>query len=239
MEFYLDTANIEVIKRINDSFPIKGVTTNPSIIALEKRNFKDIITDILSIIGHDKFLHVQAVSSDCDGIIREAKAILDTFGNNLYIKIPVTSEGIKSMKILSAEGIKITATAILSPQQIIMAAEAGAEYMAPYVNRSDNIGENGIQIIRDAFTILEINKKSSNEMISKFKRDFEPKIFGASFKNVRQVNDAMLAGAKSVTVGPDVFEQLIYHPYTDWSLEKFDSDWNGAYGTADLLDLIK
>ena len=147
-------------------------------------------------------------------------------------------EGIKAMKILTQDGHKITATGILSPQQIIMAAEAGAEYMAPYVNRSDNIGENGIEIVKEAFRILEINKKSSEECQEKFKRIFEPKILGASFKNVRQVHETMLAGSKSVTVSPDVFEKLIYHPYTDWSMDKFNSDWKKVYGDKTLLELL-
>ena len=119
-----------------------------------------------------------------------------------------------------------------------MAAEAGAEYMAPYVNRSDNIGENGIEIVKEAFRILEINKRSSEECQEKFKRIFEPKILGASFKNVRQVHETMLAGSKSVTVSPDVFEKLIYHPYTDWSMDKFNSDWKKVYGDKTLLDLL-
>ena len=142
------------------------------------------------------------------------------------------------MKTLSKDGHKITATGILSSQQIIMAAEAGAEYMAPYINRSDDIGESGIEIVKDAYRILTINKKSEEECLKKYKRIFEPKILGASFKNVRQVHETMLAGAKSVTVSPDVFERLIYHPYTDWSMDKFNSDWEEIYGNKNLLDLL-
>lgn len=238
MEYFLDTANLNDIKKINDIFPIKGVTTNPSIIAKENRNFKDIINDIFSIIGKEKIVHAQAVGDTAELLIKEVNLLRDTFGENIYTKIPVTFEGIKAMKILTKDGHKITATGILSPQQIIMAAEAGAEYMAPYVNRSDNIGENGIEIVKEAFRILEINKKSSEECQEKFKRIFEPKILGASFKNVRQVHETMLAGSKSVTVSPDVFEKLIYHPYTDWSMDKFNSDWKKVYGDKTLLELL-
>ena len=142
------------------------------------------------------------------------------------------------MKILAKDGHKITTTGILSPQQIIMAAEAGAEYMAPYINRSDNIGENGIEIVKDAYKILEMNKKTDEEKLAQYKRIFEPKILGASFKNVRQVHETILAGAKSVTVAPDVFEKLIYHPYTDWSMDTFNSDWEKVYGNKTLLDLL-
>ena len=171
-------------------------------------------------------------------MVKEVNLLRDTFGENVYVKIPVTFEGIKAMKILTKDGHKITATGILSPQQIIMAAEAGSEYMAPYINRSDNIGENGIEIVKEAFKILEINKKSNEECQEKFKRIFEPKILGASFKNVRQVHETMLAGSKSVTVSPDVFEKLIYHPYTDWSMDKFNSDWKKVYGNKTLLELL-
>ena len=238
MEYFLDTANLDEIKKITDIFPIKGVTTNPSIIAKENRNFKEIINDIFSIIGKEKIIHVQAVGNTAEFLIKEVNLLRETFGENVYTKIPVTSEGIRAMKILTKDGHKITATGILSPQQIIMAVEAGAEYMAPYINRSDNIGENGIEIVKEAFKILEINKKSDVECQEKFKRIFEPKILGASFKNVRQVHETMLAGSKSVTVSFDVFEKLIYHPYTDWSMDKFNSDWEKVYGNKTLLELL-
>ena len=238
MEYFLDTADIEAIKRINEIFPLKGVTTNPSIIAKEKRDFKDIINDIYNIIGKEKVVHAQAVGSTADIIVKEVNLLRDTFGENIYAKIPVTFEGIKAMKILSKDGHKITATGILSSQQIIMAAEAGAEYMAPYINRSDNIGESGVEIVRDAYKILEMFKKSDEECLKRYKRVFEPKILGASFKNVRQVHETMLAGSKSVTISPDVFERLIYHPYTDWSMDTFNSDWEKIYGDKTLIDLL-
>ena len=238
MEYFLDTANLNEIEKINDIFPLMGVTTNPSIIAKEKKDFKEIITNIFNIIGKDKIVHGQVLGSTANIIIKEAKILKDTFGENFYIKIPVTTEGIKAMKILSKDGYKITAAGILSPQQIIIAAESGAEYMAPYINRSDNIGENGIEIVKDAYKILEMNKKSDEEKKKKYNRVFEPKILGASFTNVRQVHEAILSGAKSVTVGFEVFEKLIYHPYTDWSMEKFNSDWNKVYGNKTLLDLL-
>ena len=238
MEYFLDTANIEAIKRINDIFPIAGVTTNPSIIAKEKRDFKQIIKDIYNVIGKEKVVHAQAVGATAEIIVKELQLLRDTFGENIYAKIPVTFEGIKAMKILSKDGHKITATGILSSQQIIMAAEAGAEYMAPYINRSDNIGESGVEIVRDAYKILEIVKKSDEECLKRYKRVFEPKILGASFKNVRQVHETMFAGSKSVTISPDVFERLIYHPYTDWSMDTFNSDWEKIYGDKTLIDLL-
>ena len=172
MEYFLDTADINKIKKINEIFPIAGVTTNPSIIAKEKRDFKLIINDIYDIIGKDKILHAQVAGNTADIIIKEVNRLRDLFGENFYTKIPVTPEGIKAMKTLSKDGHKITATGILSSQQIIMAAEAGAEYMAPYINRSDDIGESGIEIVKDAYRILTINKKSEEECLKKYKRIF-------------------------------------------------------------------
>jgi len=198
----------------------------------------DLKNRLNNIIGKEKIIHVQAVGNTAEFLVKEVNLLRETFGENVYTKIPVTFEGIRAMKILTKDGHKITATGILSPQQIIMAVEAGAEYMAPYINRSDNIGENGIEIVKEAFRILEINKKSDVECQEKFKRIFEPKILGASFKNVRQVHETMLAGSKSVTVSPDVFEKLIYHPYTDWSMDKFNSDWKKVYGNKTLLELL-
>ncbi|CAM3201886.1 transaldolase family protein [Streptobacillus felis] len=238
MQYYLDTANIEDIKRINNIYPIMGITTNPSIIAKEKRNFKEMIKEIQEVLGKDKYIHIQLVGETAEIMIEEAKKLIETFGENIYLKIPVTEQGIKAMKELSKEGQRITATGILSPQQIVMAAEAGAEYMAPYINRSDNIGESGVEIVKDAQKILDNVRISDEECKRRFKRVFEPKIFGASFKNVRQVHEVMLAGAKSVTVGTEVFDRLIYHPYTDWSMEKFNEDWQKVYGDKNLLDLL-
>lgn len=238
MQYFLDTANIEDIKRINDIYPIMGITTNPSIVAKENRNFKEMIEEIQGILGKDKLIHIQVTGKTAEIMIEEVKLLVKTFGENIYAKIPVTEQGIKAMKILSKDGYKITATGILSPQQIIMAAEAGAEYMAPYINRSDNIGESGVEIVKDAQKILNNIKISDEECLKRFNRVFEPKIFGASFKNVRQVHEVMLAGAESVTIGTEVFDKLIYHPYTDWSMEKFESDWQKIYGDKNLLELI-
>ena len=155
VQYFIDTANLESIKKISDIFPITGVTTNPTIIAKEKRDFKDIINDIFDIIGRDKIVHAQAVGSTAEIMVKEVQLLRDTFGENFYTKIPVTPEGIKAIKILARDGHKITATGILSPQQIIMAAEAGAEYMAPYINRSDNIGEMELKLLKMPIKFLK------------------------------------------------------------------------------------
>ena len=227
MEYLLDTANLEEIKYFNGKFPIVGVTTNPTIIANENGNYKKIINSILAIIGTEKMLHVQVLGREADIIIKEAELLKDTFEGNLYIKIPVSDEGLKAMSELKNRGFNITATGILTSQQIVMAAKAGADYMAPYVNRADNIGGDGIKLVEEAYKILDS------------KKDNKSKILGASYKNVRQVHNSILAGAKAVTVPADILKQLIYHPYTDWSIEKFESDWGKVYGDGKtLLDIL-
>ena len=227
MEYLLDTANLEEIKYFNGKFPIVGVTTNPTIIANENGDYKKIINSILAIIGTEKMLHVQVLGREADIIIKEAELLKDTFEGNLYIKIPVSDEGLKAMSELKNRGFNITATGILTSQQIVMAVQAGADYMAPYVNRADNINGDGVRVVEEAYRIISRDKNC------------RAKILGASFKNVKQVHDAILAGAESVTVGTDVLKQLIYHPYTDWSIDKFNSDWGKAYGNGKtLLDIL-
>lgn len=189
MEYLLDTANLEEIKYFIEKFPIEGVTTNPTIIANEKRDYKKIINDILMIIGAEKMLHVQVLGREADTIIKEAELLKNSFKGNLYIKIPVFDEGLKAITKLKKKGFNITATGILSSQQIVMAAAAGADYMAPYVNRADNIGGDGIKIVKEAYEILSRDKNNT------------AKILGASYKNVKQVHESILAGAEAVTVG--------------------------------------
>ena len=226
MEYLLDTANLEEIRYFNEKFPIEGVTTNPTIIANEKGDYKKIINSILDIIGN-KMLHVQVLGREAETIIKEAELLKKNFSGNLYIKIPVSDEGLRAMTELKKRGFNITATGILTSQQIVMAAKSGADYMAPYVNRADNIGGDGIKVVGDAYEILKRDQNCT------------AKILGASYKNVKQVHDSILAGAEAVTVGPDVLKQMIYHPYTDWSIEKFESDWGKVYGTGKtLLDIL-
>ena len=228
MEYLLDTGNLGEIREIKNLFPIVGVTTNPTIIANENGDYRKIINGILEIIGTEKMLHVQTLGRTADVIIKEAKLLKENFKGNLYIKIPVAAEGLKAMSELKKEGFNITATGILTSQQIVMAAEAGADYMAPYVNRADNIGGDGVKLVEEAYKILSRNKVN------------KAKILGASYKNVRQVHNSILAGAEAVTVPADILKQLIYHPYTDWSIEKFESDWAKVYGEGKtLLDILK
>ncbi len=157
-------------------------------------------------------LHVQVVGSKTEEMIEEAIYLNEKIGGNLYIKIPVTEQGIKAMKELSKKGYKITATAIFTAQQALMAAKAGAEFVAPYVNRIDNLMADGIKVVSDIVSIFEIYNINS-------------KVLAASFKNTEQIHNACLKGAHSVTVNEDLIKQLIYHPSTDLSVDNFIKDW--------------
>ncbi|MBD5637094.1 fructose-6-phosphate aldolase [Clostridium botulinum] len=217
MLILLDTANIDSIKHINDIYPLDGVTTNPTIISKEKKDFICILKEIKNIIGKEKMLHVQVVGSKTEEMIEEAIYLNEKIGGNLYIKIPVTEQGIKAMKELSKKGYKITATAIFTAQQALMAAKAGAEFVAPYVNRIDNLMADGIKVVSDIVSIFEIYNINS-------------KVLAASFKNTEQIHNACLKGAHSVTVNEDLIKQLIYHPSTDLSVDNFIKDWEMQYG---------
>ncbi|HCL4549546.1 fructose-6-phosphate aldolase [Clostridium botulinum] len=217
MLILLDTANIESIKNINDIYPLDGVTTNPTIISKEKKDFMGILREIRNVIGEEKMLHVQVIGSKAEDMIEETVYLNEKIGGNLYIKIPVTEQGIKAMKKLSKEGYKITATAIFTAQQALMAAKAGAEFVAPYVNRIDNLMGDGIKVVSDIVNIFETYNINS-------------KVLAASFKNTEQIHNACLKGAHSVTVNEDLINQLIYHPLTDLSVDNFVKDWENQYG---------
>lgn len=227
MIYMLDTANIKDIARCIDLYPISGVTTNPSIVAKENKPLAEILKGIKSVIGDDIMLHAQVMGKDATTMIAEAYRLQELVGSNFVVKIPATAQGIKAMKVISkSNDLRITATAILSPQQALMAAVAGAEFLAPYVNRLDNICADGVKVVSDIVTLLQ-------------KHNLKAKVLAASFKNVQQVHDVSMVGAQSVTVSPDVFEQLILHPLTDSGVAGFVRDWEGVYGKdTTVLDVI-
>lgn len=227
MIYMLDTANIPDIARCIDLYPIAGVTTNPSIITKENKPLPEILKGIKAVIGDDIMLHAQVMGKDATTMIAEAYRLQELVGSNFVVKIPATAQGIKAMKTLARNNdLRITATAILSPQQALMAAVAGAEFLAPYVNRLDNICGDGVRVVSDIVTLLQ-------------KHHLPSKLLAASFKNVQQVHDVAMAGAQSVTISPDVFEQLIVHPLTDSGVAGFVRDWEGVYGKdTSVLDVI-
>lgn len=217
MQYLLDTADLESIKRAYDILPMSGVTTNPTIISKEKKDFLQILKDIRNIIGDDSMLHAQVLGTKAEQMVEEADYLNECIGGNLYVKIPVTPEGIKAMKILKSKNMKITATAVITPQQALIAAIAGAEYVAPYVNRIDNISGNGVRVVSEIVELFKIHS-------------IDAKVLAASFKNVQQVHSIALCGSQSATINPEIMEKLLDHPLTDWSVNQFISDWESVYG---------
>ena len=196
MKFFIDTANVDEIRKANDMGIICGVTTNPSILAKSGRKPYEVLTEIRELLGEEAELHVQVVSSKAEDMINEGKKIVEKLGKNTYVKIPTVPEGLKAMRILHNEGYKITATAIYTPLQAYLAAKAGANYAAPYVNRIDNLGTNGIEVTRKIHDIFENN-------------GFNTQILAASFKNSLQVLELCEYGVGAATVAPDIIEGFI------------------------------
>lgn len=225
MLYILDTANTKEIKRILDMYPLDGITTNPSIISKEKRDFKELILEIREIIGENRMLHVQTLGTKAEDIVREGEYLRKLLGSNLYVKIPVIPEGIKAMKILKSKSINVTATAVFTPQQALVAARAGADFVAPYVNRLDNISGDGVRVV--------------SEIIKLFTHfNLKTKVVAASFKNVQQVHGVSLVGAHAVTISPEIYDNIIKFSLTEASVQKFIKDWECIYGKGKLtLDI--
>ena len=228
MEFMLDTANIKAIKELSKIFPIKGVTSNPSIIKIEgKINFFSHFREIREIIGMDKTLHIQVIAKDCEGMLKDAKAILENVDDKVCIKIPTTEEGLKAMKILKAKGVFVTATAIYTKMQGLLAMEVCVDFIAPYFNRMENMDINP----RDTITTFA-------NLISKY--NYQTKILAASFKNIAQVNDAFTCGAQTATVSPALLHDAFKMPAIQKAVDDFGTDWEYIYGkNVSIYDLQK
>jgi len=225
MEYMFDTANIEAIKEYSKIFPITGVTSNPSIIKKEgKIDFFNHFRKIREIIGMERTLHIQVVAEDCEGILNEAKAILEKVDDKVCIKIPVNAEGLKAIKILKSQGVSITATAIYTTAQGLLAMEAGADFIAPYFNRMENMSIDPRQVI-----------KAFAEMIEKY--NYSTKILAASFKNIGQVNDSFAAGAQTATMAPEILLDALKMPAIQKAVDDFGADWEAIFGKVSITDL--
>lgn len=216
MQLILDTGNINEIKDLYTHLPIDGVTTNPSIVAKEGKAFKELIKEIDEVVGEDTPIHAQVLSTEYEEIVKEAMYI-SSLRKNMYVKIPVTKDGLRAIKELKKLNINITATAIFTAHQGFLAAKAGADYVAPYVNRLDNISADGVGVVRDLVKIIDTYNMNT-------------KVLAASFKNPQQVIDLMTYGVHSVTVPADICRAMMNHPLTDWSVDKFIEDWTNVFG---------
>ena len=217
MRCFLDTANIEEIKKANDMGVICGVTTNPSLIAKEGRDYKTVLKEIAEIVDGAISGEVKATTEDAEGMIAEGREIA-ALHPNMVVKIPMTAEGLKAIKVLSAEGIKTNCTLIFSANQALLAARAGATYVSPFLGRLDDINMHGIDLIEE---IVEIFGAAG---------DIDTQIICASVRNTMHVTDCALAGGDIATVPYKVIEQMINHPLTTSGIEKFKADYLKVFG---------
>ena len=214
MRLLIDNANLELIKQMYEYYPVDGVTTNPSILAKEKRPPFEVLREIRKWIGPEADLHAQVIARDAEGMVTDAERICRELGDNTFVKIPVNREGLKATKLLYAKGIRVTGTAVYTRMQGWLAGKAGASYVAPYVNRIDNLGGCGVQTAKDIHDMLRKNNIACD-------------ILAASFKNSQQVQELALYGAGAATVSPDVMEGFIRNTTVDSAVDAFISDFEG------------
>lgn len=209
MKFFLDTANIDEIKRINDMGLCDGVTTNPTLISKEARDFKEVILDICSTVEGP--VSAEVIGLTADEMVKEARDIAK-WADNIVVKIPMTEEGLKAIKILSQEGIKTNCTLIFSVAQGLLAMKAGATYISPFIGRIDDMGQNGMDLIHDLRAVIDIY-------------GFDSEIIAASVRHIGHVEESALAGADIATIPGSLFPKLWSHPLTDKGIQGFLKDW--------------
>lgn len=216
MKFFIDTANVEDIKKANDMGVICGVTTNPSLIAKEGRDFKQVIAEIASIVDGPISGEIKATTTEAEDMIKEGREIA-AIHPNMVVKIPMTVEGLKAVKALTAEGIKTNVTLVFSAGQALLAARAGATYVSPFLGRLDDISMPGIDLINDITEIFMVH-------------DIKTEVIAASVRNPIHVIDCAKAGADIATVPYKVIEQMTHHPLTDQGIAKFVADYKAVFG---------
>ncbi len=222
MKFIIDSADLQAIKKICEIYPIDGVTTNPSILSSTKKSPFNLLAQIREIIGENRELHVQVISETAEQMLKEAHEIQRVLGTNTYIKIPTCEQGLLAIKMLKKENAFITATAIFTQMQALLAAKAGAHYVAPYINRICNTGKDGAAVaieIHDAF-------KNSN---------IQTQVLGAGFKNTMQIQSLCMHGIGAVTVFPDLMEGLVGESTVQTAISTFKNDFENAYGENKIM----
>jgi TalC/MipB family fructose-6-phosphate aldolase len=225
MEYLFDTVNISDIRKYMDIYPITGITSNPSIIFQHgKIDFFTHFREIRDLIGLKRTMHIQVVSQDTDGILKDAETILEQIDDQVYIKIPVTEQGLKAIRILKQKKINVTGTAIYTKVQALTALESGADYVSLYYNRMENMDIDPCDVI-----------STTAKMIQSY--NYATKILGASFKNIGQVIKAFESGAHAVTVLPSVLHAALSLPDIQRAVDDFRSDWSSIYGNASISDL--
>lgn len=216
MKFFIDTAKVEDIRKANDMGIICGVTTNPSLIAKEGRDFTEVIKEITSIVDGPISGEVKATTTDAEGMIAEGREIAKIHPN-MVVKIPMTGEGLKAVKVLTKEGIKTNVTLIFTANQALLAARAGATYVSPFLGRLDDISTDGLPLIRQIAEMFAV-------------ADIPTEIIAASVRHPVHVTECALAGADIATVPFNVLEQMLHHPLTDAGIVKFQQDYKAVFG---------
>ncbi|OUM93134.1 MAG: fructose-6-phosphate aldolase [Firmicutes bacterium ZCTH02-B6] len=212
MKFFIDTANVDEIRTINDWGILAGVTTNPTLVAKEGRNFEEVIKEICSIV--DGPVSAEVLATDAEGMIREGE-IYAGWADNVVIKVPLTAEGLKATSALAKKGIKTNVTLIFSPNQALMAARAGASYVSPFLGRLDDISYDGMQLVRDVVEIF-------------WTHDIDTEVIAASIRHPLHMVEAAKAGAHIATAPFKVYQQMLKHPLTDIGIQRFMEDWQKA-----------
>ncbi|MBA7729327.1 fructose-6-phosphate aldolase [Citrobacter freundii] len=220
MELYLDTSDVDAVKTLARIFPLAGVTTNPSIVAAGRKALEVLLPELHDAIGGQGRLFAQVMATTAEGMVSDAHK-LRAMIPDIVVKVPVTAEGLAAIKLLKKEGIPTLGTAVYSAAQGLLAALAGAEYIAPYVNRVDAQGGDGIQTVVDLQNLLKMHAPHA-------------KVLAASFKTPRQALDCLLAGCEAITLPLDVAQQLISSPAVDAAMAKFAHDWQNAFGRTSI-----
>ncbi len=212
MKLYLDTANVDEIRQAAQWGVISGITTNPSLAAKESQDFETILSSICELV--DGPISAEVISLEYEGMIKEARKLAGVH-KNVVVKIPITPEGMQAVKTLSAEGINVNVTLIFSVNQALLAARAGAAYISPFLGRLDDIGHNGVELVRDIVDMIDLH-------------NLDAEVIAASIRHTEHVPAVALAGAHIATLPFKVLEQMFKHPLTDKGIEKFISDWEKA-----------
>src|SRR5476649_2093833 len=220
MELYLDTVDISAVKRLSRILPLQGVTTNPSIIAKARTSLWEVLPALRDALGGEGKLFAQVLANHAEHMVEEAE-LLHSRVPGLVVKVPVTAEGLAAIKILRTRKIPTLGTAVYGAGQGLLSALAGAEYVAPYVNRLDAQGGDGIAMVKELQSLLSLHAPQS-------------KVLAASFRTPRQAIDCLLAGCQSITLPVEIAEQLLNTPAVQSAVEKFDADWRQAFGTTTL-----
>lgn len=226
MEYYVDIADIETVRAVNDCFPIDGFTTNPNILTKASKPLPELFAEYKAyIMETGQKLFVQVTASKAEEMVAQAVKLRDYFGEHLVVKLPAIREGYRACKRCKALGIPVCVTVVHSTMQALMAAKAGADYTAPYISHIDNIGADGVHCV--------------DEIVKAFDRSgYTCKVLGASFRTVEQVDKLAIVGCHAVTITPETFDMLIAHPSTDVSMAGFNNVWREKFGDRQVTDFL-